>query len=53
MENEPIHVVLTCYNGYTVFRTSNNRTGSEPCGLDDMIAKMNEMFPGCTMEVLA
>jgi hypothetical protein len=53
ISSEPIHVVLTCYNGYTVFRTSDKRSGSEPLGLDDMIAKMKEMFPGCTMEVLA
>ena len=49
-----IHIVLTKRNGYTEFRTSHtpNRTGSEPCGVEETIERLRKVYGHFSYEVL-
>lgn len=49
---EKLHVVFIKKDGYTQFRTSDNRTGSEPCGVAQTIVKLLKAYKHFTLEIL-
>jgi hypothetical protein len=47
-----LHVVFIKKDGYTEFRTSDNHTGSEPCGVGETIIKLVKLYKHFTLEVI-